>query len=65
MVKFIPWTDYHTKDTAFNLDEEVNYGVWIPHVDEGYWATDTKVSNILVWTDVRPVWATHIAWIEA
>jgi hypothetical protein len=62
-VKFVSWEDFHTKDTADQLNESVKFGVWIPWVDLGYWATDAQVSNVLVWKP-KPEWATHIAWIE-
>lgn len=54
--------EYSDVMTILEFRETVELGCIVPSDGIGFWATETECSDLPVWSERRPSWATHVAW---
>lgn len=57
-----PIPDYADLMTLEDFTEYVRDGCFIEYDGDGYYATATEESQINVWNEPPPDWATHVTW---
>ena len=61
-VKLKPLSSYGEHMSVKEFASYVKVGAFIPDDGDGYWATETEMSDLCVWSTRKPEWATHVMW---